>query len=134
MKNYLLIFVTSLIICSLSCKNLFAKDSLTSNFTHLLLEGDIIGEEFNLPGSKSRGAVSYGVANNGGYSLKDDTGFVKPEMVMKLADVIHPPMPGPVEAVNEVSYLKILTNFCCYFLNFITNYLLFDSKQSIYTK
>lgn len=104
MKNYLLIFVTSLIICSLSCKNLFAKDSLTSNFTHLLLEGDIIGEEFNLPGSKSRGAVSYGVAKTGSFAASQFSNghYFRPEMVSKLPDVITPPLPGPKEEVNEI--------------------------------
>jgi hypothetical protein len=28
---------------------------------------------------------------------------MKPEMVMKLADVINPPAPGPKEAVDEVN-------------------------------
>ena len=63
---------------------------------------DVVGEAYNTD-NKPVVAVSYGVASNGGYSLKDESGFMKPEMVMKLADEVKLPMPGPLEAVNEVS-------------------------------
>jgi hypothetical protein len=42
------------------------------------------------------------MASNGGYSLKDDGSYVKPEMVVTLPDSIPPPKNGPMEAVDEV--------------------------------
>ncbi len=73
---------------------------------------DIVGEAYNTD-NKPVVAVSYGVASNGGYSLKDDAGYVKPEMVLKIADVVKPPMPGPLEAVSEVSQLLLYNISLC---------------------
>ena len=77
------------------------KEKLTSENKKI----DIVGEAYNTD-NKPVVAVSYGVASNGGYSIKDEAGFVKPEMVMKLADEVKPPRQGPLEAVNEVRYFK----------------------------
>ncbi len=62
---------------------------------------DIVGEAYNTD-NKPVVAVSYGVAHNNAYTLRDEAGFMKPEMVIKLADVILPPAPGPMEAADEV--------------------------------
>ena len=63
---------------------------------------DIVGEAFNSD-NKPVVAVAYAVASNGGYSLKEGVTYRKPEMVGKLSEQIRPPMPGPLEAVSEVS-------------------------------
>ena len=63
---------------------------------------DIVGEAFNTD-NKPVVAVAYATASNGGYSLKEGVSYMKPEMVGKLSEQIRPPMPGPLEAVNEVS-------------------------------
>jgi hypothetical protein len=63
----------------------------------------VVGEAYNTD-NKPVVAVSYGVASNGGYTLKDNVNYLKPEMVMKLADEIRPPQLGPLEAVNEVNW------------------------------
>lgn len=89
------------------CLNfIFTKEKLTLENKKI----DIVGEAYNTD-TKPVVAVSYGVASNGGYSLKDEAGFVKPEMVMKLADEVKPPMKGPLEAANEVRYNKFKDNF-----------------------
>ncbi len=89
MRNLILaIFLfSSYIICSEAAKN---ENKI-----------DVVGEAYNTD-SRPVDAVSYGVANNKAYSLPSDVGFMKPEMVVKLADVILPPKPGPKEAVDEV--------------------------------
>ena len=62
---------------------------------------DIIGEATNTD-NKPVVAVSYGIANNAKYSLNNDQGYIKPEMIPNFLD-IHPlPAPGPLEAVDEV--------------------------------
>jgi len=62
---------------------------------------DIVGEAYNTD-NKPVVAISYGVGSNP-YTLRNDVGFMKPEMVIKLAEVILPPAPGPQEAVDEVN-------------------------------
>lgn len=55
-------------------------------------------------------AITYGVANNEKYKLIEDgrINFIKPEMVVSIPDVIPPPKPGPLEAVDEViNFLKL---------------------------
>ena len=47
-------------------------------------------------------AVTYGQASDGGNSLPDPTGFRLPQIVEHIADVIKPPVPGPVTSVDEV--------------------------------
>jgi hypothetical protein len=49
----------------------------------------------------SVGAVSYGVGKNG-YTLKDDSHYVRPEMVTQLPASIPPPKAGPAEVVEEI--------------------------------
>lgn len=74
---------------------------------------DVVGEAYNTDG-RPVVAVSYGVANNRAYTLPGDgAGFMKPEMVVKLADVIVPPKPGPKEAVEEVN-LKFIINLVAF--------------------
>jgi hypothetical protein len=59
-------------------------------------------------------AISYGVASNGGYSVKDDGNYIKPEMVTQLPDANKIPEAGPQEAADEVSgiilFLVTLSN------------------------
>jgi hypothetical protein len=62
---------------------------------------DIIGEAFNTD-NKPVVAISYGVGNTGKYTLPENVSFMKPEMVTSIPDVIPPPKPGPLEAVDEV--------------------------------
>jgi hypothetical protein len=62
---------------------------------------DIVGEAYNTD-NKPVVAISYGVASNAKYNLPDDAGFMKPEMVNKLAEVVLPPALGPLEPVDEV--------------------------------
>ena len=76
---------------------LMAKETLKAENKKI----DIIGEAYNTD-NKPVVAVAYGAANNSNYQLRDDTGYIKPEMVMKLAEQVRPPLPGPLEAVNEV--------------------------------
>ncbi len=61
-----------------------------------------MGESYNLDQKATTTAISYGVASNGGYALKDDSHYITPEMVSKIPDVIAGPKPGPVEVVDEV--------------------------------
>jgi len=50
-------------------------------------------------------AITYGVASNEKYRLiEDGRNFIKPEMVASIPDVIPPPKPGPLEAVDEVNF------------------------------
>ena len=60
----------------------------------------MVGETYT--DGKSQGAISYGVASNGGYVLRDDSHYVRPEMVSKLPDKMPAPKSGPLEAVDEV--------------------------------
>jgi hypothetical protein len=87
----------TLVLAALCMTLTLNKEMLTTENNKM----DIVGEAYNTD-NKPVVAVSYGVASNGGYSLRDDAGYVKPEMVMKLAEVVKPPMPGPLEAVSEV--------------------------------
>ena len=86
---------------------LLAKETLKAENKKI----DIVGEAFNTD-NKPVVAVSYGVANNSNYKLRDDTGYIKPEMVMKLSEQVRPPLPGPLEPVNEVRGIKFLINTC----------------------
>jgi hypothetical protein len=65
-------------------------------------------------------AITYGVANNEKYKLIEDgrVNFIKPEMVVSIPDVILPPKPGPLEAVDEViNFLIFYQIFFCLFIN-----------------
>lgn len=66
---------------------------------------DIVGEAYNND-STPVVAISYGVASNNPYQLKVDLGYIKPEMVTALPDVILPPLKGPSEAADEVYIFK----------------------------
>ncbi len=80
---------------------IIAKEGLTVENKKI----DVVGEAYNTD-SKPVVAVSYGVANNRAYTLPGDgAGFMKPEMVVKLSEVIVPPKPGPKEAVDEVNII-----------------------------
>jgi hypothetical protein len=63
---------------------------------------DIVGEAFNTDLNAPVVAVSYGTGSNGGYNLKEGVKYINPEMVMKIDENVRPPLPGPLEAVNEV--------------------------------
>ena len=67
-----------------------------------ILERDIVGETYNVDGRPTVGAVAYGVASNGGHVLRDDTNYVKPELVSRLPNVVPTPKAGPLELVEEV--------------------------------
>ena len=69
-----------------------------------LLELDIVGESFNTD-NKPVNAISYGVANTAKYTLPENQNFIKPEMVSNIPDVIPPPKPGPLEAIDEVNII-----------------------------
>ena len=93
MKTKILIVAAILLI-----SKAISKETLTVENKKI----DIIGEAFNTD-NKPVVAVSYGVAGTGGYALKEGVNYMKPEMVMKIADEVRPPLPGPLEAVSEVS-------------------------------
>ena len=78
---------------------IMSKESL--NLKNEAKKLDIIGEAYNTD-NKPVVAVTYGVANNKGYSLPDSTGYVQPEMVVKIAEQVRLAAPGPLEAVEEV--------------------------------
>merc|ERR1712032_809139 len=61
---------------------------------------DILGE-ISSDGSVSRGAISYALGSNGGYTLKDETGYRQPSLMRALPSHFDPPAPGPMESVNE---------------------------------
>ncbi len=61
---------------------------------------DVVGEAFNSD-NKPVEAVSYGAGRNP-YTVNDEAAYMKPEMVQQIAEVVLPPKPGPVEAVDEV--------------------------------
>lgn len=70
--------------------------------------GNITGETFNFAGKGSTDAVAYGKGSNGGYAIKNENNFIKPQMVTKLPAKMSPPAPGPLEAVEEVRKLFII--------------------------
>ena len=61
---------------------------------------DILGE-ISSDGQASRGAISYALGSNGGYTLKNDEGYRKPSLMKALPNHFDPPAPGPMESVNE---------------------------------
>ena len=63
---------------------------------------DVIGEAYNSDDHQDVVAVTYGIASDGGNSLPDATGYRLPTIVERLADVIKPPAPGPLQSVDEV--------------------------------
>lgn len=63
---------------------------------------NVIGESYNIDGKPELGAITYGVASNGGYSLKDESNYIQPEFVTKLPDTIPTPKPGPQEVAEEI--------------------------------
>ena len=63
----------------------------------------MVGETYNEAGRPQVGAIAYGVASTGGYVLKDDSHYIKPEVVSKIPNIHAPPAPGPVEVVEEVN-------------------------------
>ncbi len=62
----------------------------------------MIGEAYNSDDKQDVVAVTYGIASDGGNNLPDVTGYRLPQIVEKLADVIRPPAPGPLENVDEL--------------------------------
>jgi hypothetical protein len=64
-------------------------------------ELDVIGEAYNTD-SRPVEAIAYGVMKEAVNPLADNPEFIKPEMVIKLPEVHLPPVPGPLEAVDEV--------------------------------
>jgi hypothetical protein len=46
-------------------------------------------------------AISYGKASNNNY--KDQPGFVTPQMVASIPEIIQAPKPGPLELVEEIA-------------------------------
>jgi hypothetical protein len=72
-------------------------------FNFLILEGDILGQSDNMNTAARRGAITYGLANAGGYSETNvPSNFVKPQMVANLPGKIELPKPGPLETVDEL--------------------------------
>jgi hypothetical protein len=63
----------------------------------------VVGETYNIDGRPQVGAVAYGKASTGGYIIKDDSHYIKPEMVSQIPNTHAPPAPGPVEVVDEVN-------------------------------
>ena len=93
MKTRIMIIAAILLFTQILTKETFSLENKKM---------DIIGEAFNTD-NKPVVAVSYGVAGTGGYVLREGISYMKPEMVMKIAEEVRPPIPGPLEAVNEVS-------------------------------
>ncbi len=71
----------------------------------------MVGETYNEVGRPQVGAIAYGVASTGGYVLKDDSHYIKPEVVSKIPNIHAPPAPGPVEVVEEVKLKKLNCEF-----------------------
>jgi hypothetical protein len=60
---------------------------------------DVVGEASNTA-KQAVLAIAYGLGK--GSLTQDMPGFVKPQMVEKLADQVLPPAPGPLESTDEV--------------------------------
>ena len=50
--------------------------------------------------------MAYGKASAGGYVIKDDSHYIKPEMVSQIPNTHAPAARGPVEVVDEVKLLS----------------------------
>jgi hypothetical protein len=61
---------------------------------------DVVGEATN---TEKQPVVAIAYALGKGGSTTDLPGFVKPQMVERLAEQVLPPLPGPLEATEEVS-------------------------------
>lgn len=68
---------------------------------------DILAEEYNFDGksASSKGAISYGLASNSGYTIPNDLEphYIKPTFVNKLPENKDLPEPGPTESVEEIA-------------------------------
>jgi hypothetical protein len=68
---------------------------------------DILAEEYNFEtkGASSKGAISYGLASNSGYTIPNELepNYIKPTFVNKLPDKIDLPEAGPTESVEEIA-------------------------------
>merc|ERR1719362_1544647 len=95
MKIKTYIFTISIIICNVLTKEKLSVRARTESRL------DIVGEAFNTD-NKPVVAISYGVANTGKYTYPQGQSFMKPEMVVSIPDVIPPPKPGPLEAIDEI--------------------------------
>jgi hypothetical protein len=60
---------------------------------------DVIGEASNTD-KQAVIAIAYALGKGG--HTTDIPGFVKPQMVERLPDQVLPPIPGPLEATEEV--------------------------------
>ena len=69
-----------------------------------------MGETYNIDDKPQVGAVAYGKASAGGYVLKDDSHYIKPEVVSHIPNVHPPSVPGPLEIVEEVNLKEINLN------------------------
>merc|ERR1712151_95439 len=77
-----------------------SKSSKYLQIINLNLANDILGE-ISSDGSTSRGAISYALGSNGGYTLKDETGYRQPSLMRALPSHFDPPATGPMESVDE---------------------------------
>lgn len=74
MKSYLKnSIVLAILISAIFTNEIQKNNAKTSKLTYLInLANDILGE-ISSDGSVSRGAISYALGSNGGYTLKDET-------------------------------------------------------------
>jgi len=70
-------------------------------FKNIILVKNADGTASSLKGVPAAEAVTYGYGSNGGYVLKDDVDYKKPEMVMKLGNY-KMPLGGPKVVAEEV--------------------------------
>lgn len=104
MKIKTYIFLLSIFLCYVLSKESLKSQTESSKIENKKnIEIDVIGEAYNTD-SKPVVAISYGVASNAKYTINENNGvnYIKPEMVSSIPDVIPPPKPGPLEAVDEV--------------------------------
>jgi hypothetical protein len=63
-------FILKLCICVFLFKNILSKSSLSTCKFYLNLAGDVLGES-STDGAASKGAITYALGSDGGYTLKD---------------------------------------------------------------
>ena len=67
---------------------------------------DVIAEEYNFESKNgnSKGAISYGLASNNGYTIPEEYSnqYIAPTFVKKLPEKMEAPEPGPLESIDEL--------------------------------
>jgi hypothetical protein len=101
-----LLLITLLSYLSCQVMNQLGSPQPARKISSNLIVRDTNGVSSTIKGAPSSEAVSYGLGSNGGYVIKDESEYLKPEIVTKLGNYKMQLGGAKVVAEEVIIYLK----------------------------